>query len=549
MRFFRTFSLIFLALMGAANAQCSGGLFVNCPAAVSPQPTDVLQLWQLGQNPHMRSVQLQNLWTGSLASPPCIGCTTPNAGAFTTLSATGTTAFPTQTFGDNSTKAATTAFVQAAAVAAPGCFGVAGSLCNVGSGATALTDGATPLYFQRVGPSQAPAVGEWQFSSTALGNVTALRSLYYDGSNYGFSAQTARSMWGYEHGAFGCDEGGLSRATTVSANVTITGNVMTVAAGLTGTITNGMDILIASLYTTGTAGPLPMVVQQISGTTGGAGTYQISSATGDPRTLNISVSSSTAATMGIDPTFSCGRTFIETSDGLLNAANTTPNEFSLLQSYATGGTRAQHVMLDITTTSGGDNIGDMYWDRTSGGNGSILHSIHSNGFLAVSGTVSGTFPVDAFDVYLAASNCMVVGRQSSNRGQCSYGTNGEDLEIHSATPILRWRTDNTAIADLFLDATNKRLGVMDPANGGGAPVWFYVDGSLSTLFTGGVNINAVTGLSLTATAGFVALPFTAGIPTGAPTLNTNCAIDTTNGYLNCYYGAAWHSIAFASGAH
>lgn len=377
-----------------------------------------------------------------------------------------------------------------AAASAPGCFGVAGSLCNVGSGATGLTDGTTPLYFSRIGPAQAPSGGEWQIASANLGNVTALRDLYYDGTDFGFSAQTVRSIWGYEHGAFGCDEGGTTRATTVSANVTIAGNVMTVAAGLTGTIAAGMDILITGLYTGGTPGPLPMVVQQLSGTTGGAGTYEISSATGDPRALNVSVPSSTSATMGVDPTISCSRTFIEASNGLTGSSQ--PNDFTIVQTY--GATNAQHNMFQITQAGNGDNVGDMYWDRTSGGAGNILHSLHSSGFLAISGTVSGTGPVDAFDVYLSSGNCMVVGRETINRGACSYGVNGEDLEIHSATPIVRWRVDSTAIADMFLDSANKRLGVMDPITSStAAPVWFYVDGTQNVWLQGGVQVGAPTG--------------------------------------------------------
>lgn len=69
MRFFRTFSFLCavfgsLALTGAAQAQCAGGLIANCPPAVSPQATDVLPLWQYGQNPHMRKVPLGNVGGG-----------------------------------------------------------------------------------------------------------------------------------------------------------------------------------------------------------------------------------------------------------------------------------------------------------------------------------------------------------------------------------------------------------------------------------------------------------------------------------------------------
>ena len=94
MRFCKTFSaaLLSLALASAADAQCTGGLIVNCPAAVSPQPTDVLQMWQLGQVPHMRSVSLAQIQGQGpqFASPPALGSTTPNSVAATNLTASGT---------------------------------------------------------------------------------------------------------------------------------------------------------------------------------------------------------------------------------------------------------------------------------------------------------------------------------------------------------------------------------------------------------------------------------------------------------------------------
>ena len=65
---------------------------------------------------------------------------------------------------------------------------------------------------------------------------------------------------------------------------------------------------------------------------------------------------------------------------------------------------------------------------------------------------------------------------------------------------------------------------------------------------GQVNLNSATPLGLTATTGFVGLPYTSGIPTGAPAAAINCAIDVTNSYLNCYYSGGWHKIAFTSGA-
>jgi len=71
-------------------------------------------------------------------------------------------------------------------------------------------------------------------------------------------------------------------------------------------------------------------------------------------------------------------------------------------------------------------------------------------------------------------------------------------------------------------------------------------GSLTVNST--LNANSTTNLSLSTTSGFIQLPYQNGVPTGAPSGNTNCAIDISNGYLNCYYGSAWHKIAFSAGA-
>ncbi len=65
---------------------------------------------------------------------------------------------------------------------------------------------------------------------------------------------------------------------------------------------------------------------------------------------------------------------------------------------------------------------------------------------------------------------------------------------------------------------------------------------------GQVNLNTSSALGLTASTGFVGLPYTAGIPSGAPAASMNCAIDTSNAYLNCYWAGGWHKIAFSGGA-
>ena len=60
-----------------------------------------------------------------------------------------------------------------------------------------------------------------------------------------------------------------------------------------------------------------------------------------------------------------------------------------------------------------------------------------------------------------------------------------------------------------------------------------------------------TGLGAAATSGFThPFAFTSSIPTGVPANTTTppCVVNTATGNINCYYGAAWHHIAFSAGA-
>jgi hypothetical protein len=64
-----------------AAAQCTNGLIVNCPPAVSPQGGDVMYLYQLAQNPHSRSISLQALadfFTSTGSTTVSIGLVMPN---------------------------------------------------------------------------------------------------------------------------------------------------------------------------------------------------------------------------------------------------------------------------------------------------------------------------------------------------------------------------------------------------------------------------------------------------------------------------------------
>lgn len=78
---------------------CTGGLIVNCPAAVSPQPGDFAWGWQNGQTPHTRKLTARQLLTGALQST-VIGkitaqtATTAGAGLNLGVGATPATCIP-----------------------------------------------------------------------------------------------------------------------------------------------------------------------------------------------------------------------------------------------------------------------------------------------------------------------------------------------------------------------------------------------------------------------------------------------------------------------
>lgn len=90
-----------MTLSGVARAQCAGGLIVNCPPVVNPQPTDVLPVWQLGQNPHSRAATLSTLLGGGGTLPGNFStlAVTNNATIGGTLGVTGNTTLSNATVG------------------------------------------------------------------------------------------------------------------------------------------------------------------------------------------------------------------------------------------------------------------------------------------------------------------------------------------------------------------------------------------------------------------------------------------------------------------
>lgn len=85
MRFLPTFSLLFLASLGVAQAQCVGGLVGNCPVAVSPQPSDLLLGWQSGQTPHTRAFSLNTVAAAGLSGANLSASNVTDSGTSTTM--------------------------------------------------------------------------------------------------------------------------------------------------------------------------------------------------------------------------------------------------------------------------------------------------------------------------------------------------------------------------------------------------------------------------------------------------------------------------------
>jgi len=78
-----------------------------------------------------------------------------------------------------------------------------------------------------------------------------------------------------------------------------------------------------------------------------------------------------------------------------------------------------------------------------------------------------------------------------------------------------------------------------PGAGGGSSDYLTLD-------TSGNVIIGNAALATNATNGFFYAPSSAGSPSGVPTAYTGrvpIEIDTTNGRLYAYYGAAWHYVA------
>ena len=130
-----------------------------------------------------------------------------------------------------------------------------------------------------------------------------------------------------------------------------------------------------------------------------------------------------------------------------------------------------------------------------------------------------------------ASSDTTIRSYMSTNGQLTLGT----VSFLSQTAMLTTKGLDTAAGTLNVQLTDS-----------GATQRFAV-------YNGGdVMANSGAALATNATTGFFGLPTQAGIASGTPT-NTNagnalCVVDTTNGYLNCYYGGSWHKILFLAGA-
>jgi hypothetical protein len=234
-----------------------------------------------------------------------------------------------------------------------------------------------------------------------------------------------------------------------------------------------------------------------------------------------------------------------------NSASNGGTQFSGLQVYTT------FAVADNGTALANGSTGGVSWDintvATANSGATNLSGIVGYEMDLVAKAGSSMLDKFGLDVELlptdavqgSRSDAAIVVRGSNTpsgfKNDIQFGAaNGNWASCAGCTLINAVNNIYTPYAMPALDGINFSLVTFSDCSFKDAYSCFYGNGSVS--------LNAGSVLSLSATNGFVALPFTAGVPTGAPTLNTACAIDTTNGYLNCYYGGAWHKVAFSSGA-
>lgn len=170
--------------------------------------------------------------------------------------------------------------------------------------------------------------------------------------------------------------------------------------------------------------------------------------------------------------------------------------------------------------------------------------------------------------YQSCDGAAVSGSQPNSYKALCVGEHsaGAVTTAHQFMMISPYGVGNTTCAsgsDFALFATSAEASAVDCPAAGTSHYWNFgnimVWSSASTTvaqylgtFSGDFQVAGGAAIATSATYGFLGLPVSAGIPTGAPTYAgsgvANCEVDSTNGYLNCYYASAWHKIAFAAGA-
>jgi hypothetical protein len=292
-----------LAFPVIAHAQCAGGLIVNCPPSNNLQTNDLVQVWQVSQNPHMRASTLSQIYGATLtlpfASPPPIGSTTPNTGNFTAL---------TIDIGN---------FVLPNNYPPP----MSGSEIGVVLGSLGSPDDtATPAaYFEKITTGNATLGVNAAFTSAGI-NLSGVSGTHVTGSfsqaecrgayvgsalepyceggrSLGLVAADGTGGWGYvpEAGtapiSIAVFSGSISGTTLTAGAPTCSGTPPVcgvIAANETVRVTgtqNGTGILAGT-----------RIVSQISGVTGGAGTYLIN------QTQTVSPAVSMTTVLAYQPT-------------------------------------------------------------------------------------------------------------------------------------------------------------------------------------------------------------------------------------------------------
>jgi hypothetical protein len=184
------------------------------------------------------------------------------------------------------------------------------------------------------------------------------------------------------------------------------------------------------------------------------------------------------------------------------------------------------------------NVG-MEVDTSEGANAIVLDRIGEQIVDVSNGTNSGA-PGTRDDVAFSMNNAYGPTASLGFKVGVEFGRFGGNFPVSSGGTLI-YAQGNQGSSWSAGNGVDWHLGTFSGDS--------WNDGHIEMTGTGDLLVGSRSSLATTAVHGFLSPPYTSGVPTGSPTLNTACAINVSTSTLNCYFGGAWHSLAFAGGAH